>query len=367
MALLLAAHEAGLLRGAATVDHGLRPEAAAEARWAAALCARLGVPHATLPLSLRDGPGLQDRARTARYAALAAWGAGRTVLVGHTADDVAETLAMRLGRGVGLRGLAAMPDAWEVDGTPFARPFLPLTRAHLRDWLRARGETWLEDPSNDDPRFERARLRAAMASLGWDAEALARSARALREASRSLGAHAAEIADRAVRETAAGEVLIEEAAIPEGAAEQRRRLWLFALARVGGRPAPRGAELARAMAATASHALAGCIVTPGAPVRIAREVAACPSPGPATAPWDGWRVEGPALGALTVGALGDDVAQVPWRGTGLPRRALLATPALRRDGALVAAPVAGLAAGYRAALQRPPLAAAIRRHPAIAR
>ena len=105
MALLLLALDAGLQVRAVTVDHGLRPEAAAEAAWVGRLCAGLGVPHDTLQWQGWDGAGnLQDQARRARLSLIADWakvaGLG-AVALGHTQDDQAETVLMRLARRAG--------------------------------------------------------------------------------------------------------------------------------------------------------------------------------------------------------------------------------------------------------------------------
>jgi len=360
VALLLAAIERGPVR-AVTVDHGLRAGSADEARWVADLCARHDVPHDVLTLALTPGAGLQARARAARYAALSGWARGRVaaVMLGHNRDDVGETLAMRLRRGVGVSGLAAMPEGWrDARGVRFLRPFLGLSRAGLRDWLRARGQDWIDDPSNDDAGFERVEIRQAMAALGWEAGALARSANALRQASDALDAQVAALAATVLGRDAAGDVLFDPLAV--GEPEIARRIWAVALDHVGGARAPRAAELRGAMEAPDGdrRTLAGCVVTRSGIVRVAREPAACPGPVAATEPWDRrWRIVGPRVGGAQIGALGEDVTRTPWRETGLPRGSLMATPALRRDGGLVAAPVAGLGGGYAACLAGGPTAA----------
>ncbi len=129
--------ETGVTLHAATVDHGLRPEAAAEARAAAGQAADLGISHDTLRWQGWDGAGnLQDQARRARYALLSDWARGQgipTVALGHTSDDRAETVLMRLGRAAGVDGLAAMHRERWVDGIRFLRPMLSLTREDLRE------------------------------------------------------------------------------------------------------------------------------------------------------------------------------------------------------------------------------------------
>ncbi len=356
---------------AATVDHGLRPEAAAEARQVAALCDRLGVIHETLVLTdLHDGPGLQARARTARYAALAKWASGRgigAVLLGHTADDVAETMLMRLSRGVGLDGLAAMAPWRRVDGIEFARPFLHLTRDALRADLARRGVSPVEDPSNDDLRFERVRIRQAMAALALDPKRLARSAAHLADVRTAMAIGVETLAGALVHEDRGDLIILRRDVISlrTQAPEFLRRLMLAALGFVGNAPVPRSAEMARLLDAAPDLAapvtLAGCLVSPLAGplpgLRIAREVAACTPPSPLEGEitdWDGrWRIRGPALQGATVGALDGNLGETPWRGTGLPAASLRASPAVRdASGALVCAPLAGLSGRHAVELSQ---------------
>ena len=169
----------------ATVDHGLRPEAAEEARAVASLAARLGLPHRTLVWNRpHRGSGLQAAARDARYRLLAAHaaaiGAG-LVLTGHTADDQAETVLMRLIAGSGPAGLAGMrPERPLAPGIVLARPFLGLPKVDLVAHCEAHGLSVLHDPSNADDRFARARLRSLRPRLseeGLTSERLCRLAR----------------------------------------------------------------------------------------------------------------------------------------------------------------------------------------------
>lgn len=176
---------------AATVDHGLRAESAAEAALVAQVCAALGVPHETLPVEVEDG-NLQDAARAARYAALGQWAETRglnALLTAHHADDQAETLLARLNRASGVAGLAGVRSAGRVPGTglPLLRPMLTWRRAELAGVVAAAGIVPVDDPSNRDERFDRARIRAGLAGAEWiDVPALARSAAHLADADAAL-------------------------------------------------------------------------------------------------------------------------------------------------------------------------------------
>ncbi|WP_299836922.1 tRNA lysidine(34) synthetase TilS [uncultured Jannaschia sp.] len=368
-ALLLASldygREQGVVVRAVTVDHGLRAESADEARRVAALCASHDCPHETLALDgFEPGPDLQARARAARYDALEAWGRRNemgVILLGHTADDVAETLLMRLRRGAGIDGLARM--AGRFGAAPaFGRPFLRLERDTLRRHLAECGVAPIEDPSNDDAAFERVRVRQAIAAFDLDSSALARTAGFLDDARRSLARRAADLAAGIVTEDR-GDLLFDRPALLdliENEREQARRLLLAALRCIGGDGyPPRTGEIDRLLAALPDggvRTLGGCVLWPVAEgrLRVAREAAATAPPVPVGEVWDGrWCLDGPVGPGLAIGALGPDVAATPWRESGLPRRSLLASPAIRdSDGALVAAPLAGLSAGWRATPRR---------------
>jgi tRNA(Ile)-lysidine synthase len=194
---------------AATVDHGLRPDAAAEAAMVARQAATLGIPHRTLAWT---GPKprsrVQEAARTQRYALLVeqARREGATHLAtAHTLDDQAETILMRLSRGSGLAGMRP-----EVDraGIRHVRPLLAVAKAPLVELCRREGWTFVEDPSNPDERFARARWRKllpALAAEGLTPERLAQFAARARRADEALDAKArAALAEARAGAAAAG-------------------------------------------------------------------------------------------------------------------------------------------------------------------
>lgn len=152
-ALLALAVDAGCDVTAVHVDHGLRPESAAEAGHVAALASSLGVPFRAERVGVPPGANLEARARDARRAML-----GPGAMTGHTADDRAETLLLQLVRGAGTTGLAAIRPG------P-AKPILALRRAETRGLCTARGLVTVEDPSNADPAFRRNRVRSEVIPL----------------------------------------------------------------------------------------------------------------------------------------------------------------------------------------------------------
>ena len=160
-----------------TVDHGLREAAAAEAAKVQGWCAALGLPHQTLrwegekPLA-----GIQARARRARYDLMSAWcrsNDAQALLTAHTMDDQAETVLMRLARTNSPDSLAGIPARGQWAGLPLLRPLLGMRRAALRRLLQAAGQNWIEDPSNEDPRYERVRIRRTLAEDEAQIERLA--------------------------------------------------------------------------------------------------------------------------------------------------------------------------------------------------
>jgi tRNA(Ile)-lysidine synthase len=250
LALLLLANAAFPGRvGAATVDHGLRPESKAEAEAVSRLCGEIGVPHRILAARVEpSGEGLQAAARRARYAALADWmdGEGLPILLtAHHEDDQAETLLMRLNRGSGVAGLAGVRSAGPVPGTGgrlrLCRPLLGWRRSELQALVAAAGVEAAADPSNSDERFDRVRLRRRLAEAPWlDPAALARSAAFLAEAEAALDWTAAPLfAARA--EVEEGAVTLRPNGLPP---ELLRRLVLRCLERLAPGARPRGEALA---------------------------------------------------------------------------------------------------------------------------
>lgn len=356
------AYRGGEVR-AVTVDHRLRPDAAGEARFVADLCKTLGVRHDTLVWDHGTIKGnLQDQARRARYGLISEWaqtnGIGH-VVIGHTADDQAETFLMGLAREAGIDGLAGMRPAWSEAGIRWARPYLLTPREELRGYLTRNAITWIEDPSNVDERFARVRARKALKALkplGITVEKLSTVTSNLAMAQGALRVTASEKAEQ-LAQTRAGAVLLSRAEFRCLGPEMARRILIGALRWIaGGDYAPRAdalLRLERAIAEGRDATLAGCrIVVTDAEIRITREPKAVAGLETATDMlWDSrWRLTGPHEAALRVRALGADGLRLceTWRATGCSRAALVVSPAIWRGETLVAAPLAGLENGWTA-------------------
>ena len=368
MALLYLAVACGLNPAVVTVNHGLRAEAAAEAAQVAAVAGDLGLSHTTLRWENWDQLGnLQDHARKARRRLIAAWAQENniaTVALGHTQNDVAETFLMRLQRGAGVDGLAAMSGHWSEGGILWQRPLLGFARKDLRLWLQTQGKTWVEDPSNDNPRFERVRARASLARLhplGLTADRLAHVAAHLAEARAALDVLADQWAIQTLREEA-GTVLITTALWTAPAETQRRVLQRVILWIAPADYAPRGQQLGQLLMRLAqgqAATLAGVRFTQARGVlRALREFKVTAPRCEADQIWDGrWQVAGDLPQGAEVGALDTTgLVQCPdWRSTGLPRAALLASPAVWLGDKLIAAPLAGFQTGSIRTLPLHPL------------
>ncbi|MEO0893763.1 MAG: tRNA lysidine(34) synthetase TilS [Pseudomonadota bacterium] len=355
-------HEGGPNLSAVTVDHGLRPTSAQEAAEVAQRCADWNIPHDTLHWTKgATGGNLQDQARRARYAMMAGWAATKgidVIALGHTQDDQAETFLMRLARGSGLDGLSAMRSAWQMGDTQFARPLLDCSREALRDHLRAQNLTWVEDSSNTDPAYDRARVRAALPELGIGADTLSDVAGHLAQARDAL--HAVTMNEaRKIARVEHGDVILDHAGLCNLHPDIARRLLLCAMRWINGADyPPRGKALAAVQAdcmAGRRSVLQGCDISVAkGEVRITRELAAVATL--TTNPdelWDGrWRLSGPNILNARVCALGEaGLGQCPDRARAdLPARSLIASPAIWQGRKLIAAPLARLTNGWTASL-----------------
>lgn len=249
--LLAAAARPGLVE-AATVDHRLRPEARGEAEMVARICQRLGVPHRILSAD-REAPraNLQAWARALRYELLGDWAIERglqAVATGHHLEDQAETLLMRLARGSGVGGLAAVQRRRLLRKTKQAqacliRPLLGWARGDLRRIVDQAGLDPLDDPSNTSDKFDRSRARALLDSVDWlEARRLASVAQHCADAERALDWSARHEFDKR-RSGSEACIILDPSGLPR---ELRRRLLLCGIEALGGE-APPGPKLAAAL------------------------------------------------------------------------------------------------------------------------
>jgi len=273
---------------AITVDHGLRAEAAAEARQVGRWLRARGMRHRILHWEPRPGVmrgGVQAAARAARYDLLADWcrrhGALHLALA-HQQDDQAETLLLRLARGSGLDGLAGMAPITERAGLRLIRPMLAIPRVRLQATLTEAHQPWINDPSNDDPAHARIRMRRLLPLLGAEGLEPARLAAAAAHLGRARAAIDDAVAALLAEAAAiypAGYARLDAAMLRSAPAEVSLRAFAHCLMAVaGGEYAPRLDRLERLHGKVRSGALGGgatlggCMVVPrGSTLIICRE------------------------------------------------------------------------------------------------
>lgn len=352
----------GVTLSAVTVDHGLRKAAAAEAKAVGEICAGLGVDHTVLNWTGWDGKGnLQDQARQARYRLMTEWAQQRgisTIALGHTLDDQAETFLLRLARGSGVDGLSGMQTSHKAGGINWVRPALSVERQPLRDFLTRQQIGWIDDPSNEDTRFDRVKARKilkTLAPLGIDAARLASTAAALQPARDALECQT-QAAAQSISEVQAAGVVLNLAGFTALHPEIQSRLLSHALRWVSSsRYPPRRTALQDLQAAVLSQkssTLRGCrILVNKSEIRIMREHQAVKDVTCSTdAIWDThWQFSGVHQSDLQLRALGEQgIAHCPdWRDAGLTRASLLASPAVWQNQRLIAAPLAGFSNEWR--------------------
>jgi len=343
---------------ALVADHGLRPESGAEADHVLALLAQAGIAALCLRLGLPNGTRLQERARSARLAALTEAAARHGcpwLLLGHHRGDQAETLAFRALRGSGAAGLAAMASLRVAPDCLILRPLLGFAPARLEAVVAAAGLAPVRDPSNENPRFARIRIRQALADPDGEGEGV----RALAEAAEAFARRRArQEAALLARLAAAAEIHPEAYAWVDPKALGGDALGVAALTRLlglmGGAAWPVPLEATAALMARGGGSLAGAWVRPGAGGRwlVLRDPGLVAPAQPLQPPflWDGrFLVTGPARPGWVCAALGEAAAGFRQQ-TKTPLAALSALPVLWDEkGKLAVLPGLFYAEGVEAA------------------
>ena len=347
---------------AVTVDHALRAESAAEAVQVATLCQTLGVPHTTLKWKGWDKSGnFQDKARQARLQLISTWATQQNIThiaLGHTLDDQAETVLLRLARGSGVDGMAGMAARRRDKSLTWVRPLLHARRDELRGYLVKNNVTWIDDPSNDNPKYDRVKARQALAllsDLGINAEGLVATAAHMRDARDALERATLSLADECAEITEAGEVRLNFETFNAAPDELRFRLLSATLQWISGEGyRPRFDSLRGVLDRLDSQngqTLHGCVIRSlSGNIVVRREPSKVQAPCPTSAIWDHrWKItQRGTENAQIIAALGEDGLRIcdDWRATGHAREVLLASPSVWADGRLIAAPLAGMANGW---------------------
>jgi tRNA(Ile)-lysidine synthase len=355
---------------AISVDHGLREGAQAEIKLVTDLCGQLGVAHHVEYWSDWDGVGnLQGTARAARYELISGWAHANgitSVALGHTANDQAETVLMRLARGAGVDGLAAMSPRRVSGGISWIRPFLGQSRVELQNFLTGKNLSWADDPSNENRDFERIRMRDAikvLAPLGITVQGLSKVSEHMAEAQSALDWHTFLAAKEACNITC-GVVEIDLKVYGILPVEIARRLLVRTFMWINNSDySPRRSAVLQAQNAIkkrVSATLDGCQVScSGTHIYVFRELnAVCNETCNIGDFWDKrWHITGAEdTREFEVRPLGDVGIKVcnGWRTLGLPRAAVLSLPAVWRGDDLVAVPALDQGINWQAELTRGP-------------
>lgn len=338
---------------ALTVDHGLRPDSAAEAAQVGAWLRARGIAHVILPwIGAKPASAIQAAARDARRRLMADWCRAQGVLhllLAHQRDDQAETVLLRRQRDSGPDGLAAMAAVVELPGLRILRPLLGQPHLRLTEFLESRGQNWVEDPSNQNDRFTRVVLRRSLQPAR--AAALADEARRAGAVRAARERDVAALLARHVAIFASGWARLDVSVFADAEGAASRAVLARVLRTIGGGAyTPRGERLDRLHAALRAgelgrgRTLGGCRVVPWqGRILVAREAGACPDvalAGPCALHWDGRyaiTIAASAAGimGLRVGPLGSDGwatlkgLHKPARGLPIPHLARLALPAVK--------------------------------------
>jgi len=377
LALAVLLNDWAVARGGAVVglvvDHGLRRVSATEAHRTAGTLGGLGIDHRVLVWrGAKPAANLQAEARAVRYRLLSGWCERQGVLhlaLAHHLDDQAETVLLRLARGSGLDGLAAMAPVVAHDALRVLRPLLGVPKGRLQAILRDRGLDWIEDPSNRDPAYARSRLRAlgpALAREGLTRSRLAATAGHLGRARAALEDSLSDLLARAAWVSPAGFVWLEREPLLAAPEDLGLRALSRVLMAVGGADyGPRFERLERLhgrlrRGLDRGATLGGCQVLPrGGRLLIAREPAAAArlavKPGDRLL-WDGrFRIAlGRHIGAAALGPLGTEgwhqvkPAVSAAIARAIPAAARAALPALSDASGIMAVPHLGFARVPRA-------------------
>jgi tRNA(Ile)-lysidine synthase len=324
---------------AITIDHNLRDSSAEETASVAQWCAELGVLHTVRVWRDWDHNGnLQDAARQARYRLINDWrGDIEHILIGHTLDDQAETLLLRLKRGSGVDGMTGMRSVADHPcGMTLIRPLLNITRQDLRDYLVACDQSWFDDPSNDNTAFDRIAMRQLLPQLKLAGISLDRFALMSSHMQRAQDAldHTAKDVFQTIGLQQGTDLIFDQSGFFETHSETQSRLISAGLCWISGNAyRPRFEALQRALSDVQdgkTSSLHGCLIYPHQKtLRITREYAATQSSVDQTV-WDGrWQgVDLPtdysvqALGEHGAAQLVGDVRK------NVPFRSLSAQPAI---------------------------------------
>jgi tRNA(Ile)-lysidine synthase len=331
---------------AVTVNHNLRDGVEGEIKLVSDFCYKLSIPYSVLSWEGWDKKGnLQAEARRARYRLISDWAILNkidVVAVGHTKDDVIENFIIRLSRGSGVDGLSQMLSVFKFYDVNYVRPLLDLGRSELREYLNFKKVTWVDDPSNENSKFHRVKVRKMLSNLkgmGVNIDNIADSSKHLRRSREALESYTEDLAKKCI-EFREGDIIFGLDIFLEIPLEVQRRLLIKALKFMGNLDfGPRAKEvknLINAFQDYRSHTLGGYHFhySKGF-MRMSREyeVIATLQTQPNQTWDDRWFVSGPDSSDFIIKPLGQEGLKcIPnWRDSGIPRLTLISSPSVWKD------------------------------------
>ena len=354
---------------AVTIDHGLRSGSSLECDHVKRISDGLSIEHTTLKWLMEPIGNLQNAARNARHELLLEWTKKQklsVVLLGHTLDDNAETIVIKLIRGSGIDGLAGIEKNIKINGLNIFRPLINTPREDLRSYLRVKKITWIDEPSNFDERFERIKVRNFLPSLsgvGLTPKKLVKLASHMRRAKEALNWQVSNFARQHVQQTIWGDLEInlnEFVKIPK---EHQFRLLSSGLRWISGKVyKPRFQSLERLLNAITSRklgksmSLMGCIIKyDGNWLKLSREFSAISRPSLALEPNFVWekkwqiKVDLEKLNIAIVGPLGKNgLEQIGgYNRIKIPQKSLICSVAMFENEKLLCVPIISYGSGLK--------------------
>ena len=328
-----------------TVDHGLRSAAADEAIYVRKLCQKNNIRHEILKIESVVSGNVQAWARENRYRAIAEWANKNkimSVFLGHTLDDQAETVLLRLGRGSGVDGLAAMQSESFRENIKWLRPLLNIQRNDLREFLKFENVAFIDDPSNDDTKYHRIKIRKFLANInefGLNAKRLTETANRMAQAKDVLNQVAFKFAKKNILVTKIGSLSVDLSNFQKQLPETKFRVLSYSVKWVAGNYyGARAKTLAKALQDSLdgkTRTCSGCMLTKNdGKLHIFREYNAVKNSSLMNGVWDN-RWSAPENSHVRACGL-DGLYQIEdWQSCNLPKQAIISMPTIWKNGNLV--------------------------------
>lgn len=352
---------------AVTIDHGLRVDTPSECKYVEEISNHFNVEHTTLKWLDKPSGNLQNSARNARHELFLGWTKRNklsVVLLGHTLDDNAETVMMKLIRGSGIDGLTGISKNKKINGLAISRPLLNTSREQLRQYLKVKNISWIDEPSNFDERFERIKVRnflPKLSNIGLTPDKLVALAGHMDRAKDALNWEVSRFAQQYVQQKSWGDLEIKFEEFIKIPKEYQLRLLSGALRWISGKIyRPRFRSLERLLGAITSSSLGpgmclmGCVTKhEEGGIRISRELAAIPQPILAVKPEYIWerrwqlKIDFKKLNIAMIGPLGKEgLKQIEnSKSFNIPNTALICSVAMFENGHVSCLPIISYGSG----------------------